>query len=573
MNAASKVDAILNAWFDYIALDDFSNARIEAGKQDIVKQRGVNLSGNNILIDQDIFSELRQKVTKAQQKQQQKQETVWSLSFPQIIDVDQRKSYFCPLFSLDITPILKGDYKGQGWNIEELKLSEAGENLATFLKLDEEQREQLITQDGLRRFLETTFELQFGTYEEWMRQVIIPRRYQIQREPYLFEFTGGRFSGNLKKDLKEIKSGSNSWSKGHPAYEYLFGTPQPPKHEVTYMGAFPTHAPTNSQLTAIKHAQSEPITAVQGPPGSGKTTLILHLIAQQVVQRALRLIEKDEGINNLIIISSTNNKAVDNVIEKLDEWLADESLKHDFLYLKGGSRANIQSPGGATEKIQQAVDYLQKNSFDEAHYNNLKHQIKQIKDIFVTEESNYLEQHRQRALSEQKLPQVLKQIQALKNNLEEALSTKTQYQLRLRELAEYEQLPIEAYRKINLRFDNIERQLPEGTLPWWTRLWHWVTRKTEQKIITKAALDCESAIENTFNTPFRVENPKNRSDLIQQARLVRERLGKAEELLSIQGRLQKLSGDITTTEQQRDNALRESKSLTVNACIFRKARC
>lgn len=557
MNAASKVDAILNAWFDYIALDDFSNARVEAGKQDIVKQRGVNLSGNNILIGQDIFSELRQKVTKAQQKQ----ETVWSLSFPQIIDVDQRKSYFCPLFSLDITPILKGEYKGQGWNIEELKLSEAGENLATFLKLDEEQREQLITQDGLRRFLETTFELQFGTYEEWMRQVIIPRRYQIQREPYLFEFTGGRFSENLKKDLKEIKSGSKSWSKGHPAYEYLFGTPQPPKHEVTYMGAFPTHAPTNSQLTAIKHAQNEPVTAVQGPPGSGKTTLILHLIAQQVVQRALRLIEKDEGINNLIIISSTNNKAVDNVIEKLDEWLADESLKHDFLYLKGGSRANIQSPGGATEKIQQAVDYLQKNSFDEAHYNNLKQQIKQIRDIFVTQESNYLEEHRQRTLSEEKLSQFLKQIQTLEENLKDALSTKTQYQLRLRELAEYEQLPIEAYRKINLRFDNIERQLPEGTLPWWTRLWRWVTRKTEQKIITKAALDCESAIENTFNTPFRVENPKNRSDLIQQARLVRERLGKAEELLSIQGRLQKLSGDITTTEQQRDNALRESAVL------------
>jgi hypothetical protein len=39
--------------------------------------------------------------------------------------------------------------------------------------------------------------------------------------------------------------------------------------------------------------------------------------------------------------------------------------------------------------------------------------------------------------------------------------------------------------------------------------------------------------------------------------LVRERLEKADELLSIQGRLQKLSGDIITTEQQRENARRE----------------
>lgn len=38
---------------------------------------------------------------------------------------------------------------------------------------------------------------------------------------------------------------------------------------------------------------------VQDPPGSGKTTLILHLIAQQVVQRALNLIENGKDINKL----------------------------------------------------------------------------------------------------------------------------------------------------------------------------------------------------------------------------------------------------------------------------------
>lgn len=41
MNAASKVDAILNAWFDYIALEDYSNAKIEANS-DAIKQRGVS---------------------------------------------------------------------------------------------------------------------------------------------------------------------------------------------------------------------------------------------------------------------------------------------------------------------------------------------------------------------------------------------------------------------------------------------------------------------------------------------------------------------------------------------------
>ncbi|WP_242054923.1 hypothetical protein [Nostoc flagelliforme] len=254
MNAASKIDAILSAWFDYIALDDYSNARVETNS-DKVKQRGIKLVRDHLLIEQATFSELQQKVN---QRQNTPQEVVWVLSFPQVLDVEKGKSYLCPLFSLDVTSILKGEYQAQGWNLDSLILIEAGDNLATFLGLDDEQCEKLITKDGLQRFLETTFGLTFGSYQDWMEQVDIPRRSrnQIQRHPYLFEFTGGRFTGSLRADLKDIKSSSQNWSKGHPAFEYLFGEPQFAKDEVIYMGAFPTHAPTNSQSKALKHAQN-----------------------------------------------------------------------------------------------------------------------------------------------------------------------------------------------------------------------------------------------------------------------------------------------------------------------------
>ncbi|MBD2247099.1 AAA domain-containing protein [Nostoc sp. FACHB-888] len=257
-----------------------------------------------------------------------------------------------------------------------------------FLGLDDEQCEKLITKDGLKRFLETTFGLTFGSYQDWMEQVDIPRRSrnQIQRQPYLFEFTGGRFTGSLRADLKDIKSSSQNWSKGHPAFEYLFGEPQFAKDEVIYMGAFPTHAPTNSQSKVLKHTQSEPITAVQGPPGSGKTTLILHVIAQQVVRRALSLIETGQDINNLTVVSSANDKAVKNVIEKLDEIFQDE-----LFYLKGGNKDNIESANGAIAQLRQAINFLHKNSFNEYLNNLLKQKIKQIKDELLTEESRYLE--------------------------------------------------------------------------------------------------------------------------------------------------------------------------------------
>ena len=563
MDNTAQVDAILDAWLDYIDLDDYSNARMEVAKHDKVKQRGIGLVGDSVLIEQAIFEELKQKVN---QRQQGQQEPVWVLSFPQVLDVENGKSYLCPLFNLEVTSILKGEYREEGWNLDELKLTEAGENVTTFLGLDQEQREDLITQDGLRQFLEITFKLEFQTYEEWMQQVSLPRR-QIQRRPYLFEFPGGRFSKNLKQDLKDIESGSKDWSIGHPAYEYLFGVPQHPKHEVIYMGAFPTHAPTNSQLTALKHAQNEPVTAVQGQPGSGKTTLILHLIAQQVVNRALRLIDGEEDINNLTVVSSTNNKAVDNVIEKIDEWLNNDHLEHKFIYIKGGSRENIEKAGCALDQLQQGIEYIQQNSFNETVFNQNKQKIKQIKDNLLLEESNYLAARHQRALDEERLPHIREKIQTLQQHLDEAIATKSNLQQRATDLAKYEQLPIEAYRKIELRFSNAERQMPEGRSPWWTRLWLWITGRTEKQIITKAVLACESAIESTFNTPFPVENPKNRREFFKELGRVTEKLAQAKDLQHVQASLQTIAEDIANTEQQKDEADRELTSLESSLAI------
>ena len=76
MNVARKIEAILNAWFDYIALDDYSNARIDTNNLEIVR-----LVKNHVLIDRNIFLDLQKKLPKGQQNQR---ESVWVLSFPQV---------------------------------------------------------------------------------------------------------------------------------------------------------------------------------------------------------------------------------------------------------------------------------------------------------------------------------------------------------------------------------------------------------------------------------------------------------------------------------------------------------
>ena len=559
MNKALKVDKILNAWLEYIALDDYSKAAVS---QDVAKSRGVELQGNSVFIKQPTFSELQQTVKEGQSGQQ---ETAWALSFPliSIQDEDEDKIFIRPLFSLDVTSILKGGYQAEGWNIDDLKLTEAGDNLAKVFKLDDEELEKLKIKDGLRNLLNSKFGLDFEeTYETWMKVVTIPRSYQIKeikRQPYLFKFQGSGFSNNLKKDLKKIKTSSRYWLKQrHPAYEYLFGEPTQPEEEDTYFGAFPTAPPTTSQLEVLKQAKSRPMTAVQGPPGSGKTTLIVHLIAQQVVKRALRLIETGEDINNLTIVSSTNNKAVDNVIEKLKQEVGDS-----LFYLEGGNkRKKIEK--FAKNQLKDSLDYLEKGVFEEARLASLAQEITRIKDELSEQQNNYLQLRHQRDDDNQRKPYLQEKLQALEFELETENTARTQLKRRAEELADYAQIPIDAYERIRVRFDTALSRLSEGILPWWKRLWLWFTRSTEKNVLAKLKQACESDILQTLNHPntsFRLEAPGSRSVLVENLHFVRRALDLARELQTVQSNQRKTSENIVILEKESEKNLRELTAL------------
>ncbi|YAF98610.1 MAG: AAA domain-containing protein [Nodularia sp. CChRGM 3473] len=555
MKKASKVEAILNAWLEFIALVDLNNAKVP-GKEAVLS--GVELDGNYVKINEITFSNLKRQVS----EETGQEESIWVLSFPQLSTVSQKASEYYPLFSLDVTSIMKGEHQEEGWNLDDLELVEAGDNLARFLKLDDAQREQLNTQDGFAQFLKSTFGIEFDTYEGWMNQLQL-HPYSIERKPYLFKFTVSNFHINLKPDLRKIQSSPKNWLKSkHPAYEYLFGKPQLPAHKVAYMGAFPTYPPTDSQLQALKHAQTEPITAVQGPPGSGKTTLILHVIAQQVVKRALNLIETGKDINNLTVISSTVDKAVKNVIENIDKYLNYQPLEDKFFYLKGGSKTNIKAAGAAKDTIQAAIiELLDKQSFDENIYNSIAEEIKTISATLKTQENHYLNLRCQRDADEIQQPQLQRKIQQLELKIASLNITKNQSERKAQELDLYEQVPTDVYRKIQLIFENANSQLPENNLPWWKRILLWLTRSTEEHILTKTAAKCEGYILQTLDTPFPVNNPKSRSILIQELSYVNIRLDQAEELKNVQNKIREFSEKIYTFTNELNSSIAELTAL------------
>ncbi|MBN2602659.1 MAG: AAA family ATPase [Candidatus Thermoplasmatota archaeon] len=65
----------------------------------------------------------------------------------------------------------------------------------------------------------------------------------------------------------------------------------------------------NSQQQAVEHALTYPLTVITGPPGTGKSQVVLNIIANAVFQ------------DKTILFSSKNNKAVDVVREKLQPVL------------------------------------------------------------------------------------------------------------------------------------------------------------------------------------------------------------------------------------------------------------
>ncbi len=77
-----------------------------------------------------------------------------------------------------------------------------------------------------------------------------------------------------------------------------------------------------SQMVAVEKAVNNPVSIIEGPPGTGKTQTILNIIANALMDK------------KSIAIVSNNNSATDNVFEKLE--------KHNFSYLAAqlGKREN-----------------------------------------------------------------------------------------------------------------------------------------------------------------------------------------------------------------------------------------
>jgi len=113
------------------------------------------------------------------------------------------------------------------------------------------------------------------------------------------------------------------------------------------------HGLSASQREAVSHVESYKdkgsIMAVNGPPGTGKTTLLQDVVATEWVNSALKASNALEAVPCIIVASSANNQAVTNIIESfqsidgITRWLPDpdndaETMSGIGLYLTNSKK-------------------------------------------------------------------------------------------------------------------------------------------------------------------------------------------------------------------------------------------
>ncbi|MFN3202801.1 MAG: DEAD/DEAH box helicase [Bradymonadia bacterium] len=148
----------------------------------------------------------------------------------------------------------------------------------------------------------------------------------------VYDGSQGYATHHLQRDLQALRQRKARFDKGSPLWGYLSGRASLPRRG-RRNGGWSDRGLTGDQHLGAEQFLGSSLTAIQGPPGTGKTELILNLLADGLVSRVRRMYEAflTEGRPRMserptTVITSTNNRAVDNVLDPLCADLPDDRL-------------------------------------------------------------------------------------------------------------------------------------------------------------------------------------------------------------------------------------------------------
>ncbi|GFE71728.1 ATP-binding protein [Chroococcus sp. FPU101] len=568
LSKKEKIRSILETGLDYLRLEDLTEAKVEAIKDNEpqVWEKNVSLIGNQLMIERTLFQTLKGKIISSQQKNKPEDFQI-AVAFPKIVQIEKSLEKFRPLFTIDISSIFSGNYRTKGWDLTQFEFHPIFSNLIELYGLDEEANSNsLVTRQGLFAFLENTFNRTASTLQDLVQLIELPSKpLRSSPSPYLLRFGLSFYRLNLKEDFRELLEQHNwSWAvPKHPAYEYLFGKPQSPEKEQIFLGAFPINPPDDYQALALKHACSHSLTAVIGPPGNGKTDTVSHKIAQQIVKRAVKIATEEEDESNLTLITSTNNRAVNNV----ESLLTQNRKLSNFFYLLGGSKDLVESQ--VLPKLETAIDWLNQQTFNHSEWQSTKEQLLAKLREFQSDQEQDEMARRQRPLDEQQLEQYALSIPNLKSAIERLENELDQSSFP--SLENYEQFPIQAVERIKRQFEQTWHKLPPSeTTPrswlerlksWFLSVWRWLKQQNDGAIISQLNRNISEDVTLTKNTPYPLELILNRHHLDSLRTQLAQDLNRAYEWQEQQRSKNQTRNQLRTLQQQLANQQRQQQQI------------
>lgn len=568
LSKKEKIRSILETGLDYLRLEDLTEAKVEAIKDNEpqVWEKNVSLIGNQLMIERTLFQTLKGKIASERQKNKPEDFQI-AVAFPKIVQIEKSLEKFRPLFTIDISSIFSGNYRTKGWDLTQFEFYPILSNLIELYGLDEQANSNsLVTRQGLFAFLENTFNRTASTLQDWVQLIELPSRpLRSSPSPYLLRFGLSFYRLNLKEDFRELLEQSNwSWAAPkHPAYEYLFGKPQSPEKEQIFLGAFPINPPDDDQALVLKHACSHSLTAVNGPPGNGKTETTLHEIAQQIVTRAVKLVTEGEDESNLTLITSTNNRAVNNI----ESLLAQNPKLSNFFYLSGGAKGLVESQ--VLPKLEKAIDWLNQQTFNHSEWESTKKQLLASLSEFQSYQEQSELERRQRPLDEQQLEQYTREIQNLNATIESLENDLAHSSFS--SLEDYEQFPIQAVERISRQFERAWSKLPpylttprtwsERIKHWFLSVWRWLARQNDGAIISQLNRNISEDVALTKNASYSLELILNRNHLDTWRSRVSQELTMAYEWQEDRRSRNQIRNQLRTLQQQLEDSQRQQQQI------------
>jgi hypothetical protein len=163
------------------------------------------------------------------------------------------------------------------------------------------------------------FETWLGRLTAAVRRLLEQNKSRAQVYPVgiVVDGTQAKTTWHLQREINALlDADSDRWKVGSPLGAYLTGRAQS-AGVAPQRALFPGPGLTASQRAAAEHFWGSSLSAVQGPPGTGKTALILHLCAEALLRQVEPVVDSGRMNGALFLIASSNNRAVDNVIEPL----------------------------------------------------------------------------------------------------------------------------------------------------------------------------------------------------------------------------------------------------------------